>query len=182
MGCPLLDTYRNEVLPSMLAEGEYTNKMQVPKLEKIVINTGIGSGRDRDLFDEATDMLSAITGQRPVIRKAKVDVASFKLRKGQNVGVSVTLRGERMYDFFYRLVKVALPRVRDFRGVSPKAFDGRGNYNLGITDQSIFTEVNLDKMKHTIGMNVTIVTSANTNAEGVDLLTRLGFPFAKKES
>lgn len=182
MGCPLLDTYRNEVLPGMLAEGEYTNKMEVPKLVKIVINTGIGSGRDRDLFDEATDMLSAITGQRPVIRKAKVDVASFKLRKGQNVGVSVTLRGERMYDFFYRLVKVALPRVRDFRGVSPKAFDGRGNYNLGIRDQSIFTEVNLDKMKHTIGMNVTIVTSANTNAEGVDLLTRLGFPFAKKES
>ena len=182
MGCPLLNTYRNEVLPGMLAEGEYTNKMEVPKLVKIVINTGIGSGRDRDLFDEATDMLSAITGQRPVIRKAKVDVASFKLRKGQNVGVSVTLRGERMYDFFYRLVKVALPRVRDFRGVSPKAFDGRGNYNLGIIDQSIFTEVNLDKMKHTIGMNVTIVTSANTNAEGVDLLTRLGFPFAKKES
>lgn len=182
MSSPLLKTYRDEVLPGMLADGDYTNIMQVPQLVKIAVNTGIGSGRDRDLFDEAVAMISDITGQRPVVRKAKVDVASFKLRKGQNVGVSVTIRGDRMYDFFYRLVKVALPRVRDFRGVSPKAFDGRGNYNLGIIDQSIFTEVNLDKMKHTIGMNITIVTSANTDAEGIELLTRLGFPFAKKES
>ena len=155
----------------------YSNRMEVPRMTKIVINTGIGSGKDRDVFDESIRTLGEITGQRPVITKARIDVAGFKLRKGNNVGVCVTLRGKRMYDFFFRLVGIALPGVRDFRGVSPKSFDGRGNYSMGISDQTIFTEINLDKMKHTIGMNITIVTTAKTDKESFELLAMLGVPF-----
>jgi len=151
---------------------------EVPKITKIVVSSGIGSDKDREVFDEALRTLADIFGQRPMITKAKISVAGFKLREGQNVGVAVTLRGQRMYDFLYRLVNVALPRVRDFRGVSSTAFDGAGNYSLGLNEQSIFTEIDLDKMKYTIGMNITIVTTAKTNDEGLELLTMLGMPFA----
>jgi len=150
----------------------------VPKISKIVVSSGIGSDKDREVFDEALRTLGDIVGQRPMITKAKISVAGFKLREGQNVGVAVTLRGQRMYDFLYRLINVALPRVRDFRGVSSTAFDGGGNYSLGLNEQSIFTEIDLDKMKYTIGMNITIVTTAKTNDEGLELLTMHGMPFA----
>jgi large subunit ribosomal protein L5 len=159
----LLEQYKSEV---------------IPKLSKIVISSGIGTDKDRDVLDEALRTIGAICGQQPVITKSRVNVANFKLRLGQNVGVRVTLRQQRMHDFFYRLVNVALPRVRDFRGVSPKAFDRFGNYSLGIADQSIFTEVDLDKMKNTIGFNVTMVTTAKTDDEARDLLRLLGMPFA----
>ena len=152
--------------------------MNAGKITKIVVSSGIGSDKDREVFDEALRTLSDIVGQRPMITKAKISVAGFKLREGQNVGVAVTLRGQRMYDFLYRLVNVALPRVRDFRGVSSTAFDGAGNYSLGLNEQSIFTEIDLDKMKYTIGMNITIVTTAKTDDEGRELLTMLGMPFA----
>ena len=156
----------------------YGNVQEVPKITKIAVSSGIGSDKDREVFDEALRTLGDIVGQRPIITKAKTSIAGFKLREGQNVGVSVTLRGQRMYDFLYRLINVALPRVRDFRGVSSTAFDGAGNYSLGLNEQSIFTEIDLDKMKYTIGMNVTIVTTAKTDDEGRELLTMLGMPFA----
>jgi len=171
--------YRKEVLPELMKQRGYRNQLEVPKLVKIVISTGVGTSKDREVLDEAVRTLAAITGQRPVVTKARKSVANFKLREGMNVGAAVTLRGERMYDFLYRLINVALPRVRDFRGVSRKAFDGSGNYSMGVNDQSIFSEVDLDKMKHTIGMNITIVTTARTNEEGLALLTLLGMPFVQ---
>ena len=173
----LYTKYKTEMIPKLIERCGYTNPMEVPRLSKIVINTGIGTGKDRDVFDSAIRTLSEITGQRPIITKARVNVAAFKLRKGNNIGVCVTLRGSRMYDFFLRLVNVALPRVRDFRGISPKSFDGRGNFSMGISDQTIFTEINLDKMKHTIGMNITIVTTAKTDKESYELLAMMGIPF-----
>ncbi len=176
----LLQQYRTDFIPQMIDKRGYKNRFEVPKLTKIVISTGIGTGTDRDVFDQAIQLYSDITGQRPVIAKSRVNVAGFKLRKGSNVGVFVTLRSAKMYDFFYRLVNIALPRVRDFRGVSSKSFDGRGNFSMGIDDQSIFTEVNLDRMKHTIGMNITMVTTAATDGEALELLTMMGVPFAKK--
>jgi large subunit ribosomal protein L5 len=175
----LLEKYTQEVRPQLMKSRGYANVNQVPKLSKIVINSGVSVSKDRDTMDEVVRTLADITGQRPVITKSRKSVAAFKLREGANVGAMVTLRGKRMYDFFNRLVSVALPRVRDFRGVSPKAFDGHGNYSLGVTDQSIFTEVNLDKMKHTVGFDVTIVTTATSNEEGLELLTMLGVPFAR---
>jgi large subunit ribosomal protein L5 len=171
------ETYAKEVLPELMKQRGYKNKLEVPRLVKIVISTGIGTSKDKEVFDEGVRTLAAIAGQRPVITKSRKSIANFKLREDMNVGVCVTLRGQRMYDFLYRLINIALPRVRDFRGISRKAFDGAGNYSLGINDQSIFAEVDLDKMKHTIGMNVTIVTTAKTNAEGLELLTLLGMPF-----
>jgi large subunit ribosomal protein L5 len=174
----LMHTYRNDILPELRTKRDYGNVQEVPKITKIVVSSGIGSDKDREVFDEALRTLSDIVGQRPMITKAKISVAGFKLREGQNVGVAVTLRGQRMYDFLYRLVNVALPRVRDFRGVSSTAFDGAGNYSLGLNEQSIFTEIDLDKMKYTIGMNITIVTTAKTDDEGRELLTMLGMPFA----
>jgi len=174
----LLNTYRNDILPELRTKRGYGNVQEVPKISKIVVSSGIGSDKDREVFDEALRTLGDIVGQRPMITKAKISVAGFKLREGQNVGVAVTLRGQRMYDFLYRLINVALPRVRDFRGVSSTAFDGGGNYSLGLNEQSIFTEIDLDKMKYTIGMNITIVTTAKTNDEGLELLTMLGMPFA----
>lgn len=175
----LKEQYRTELVPKLMTSRSYGNVMEVPKLEKVILNVGVSTDRDRDMFTNAQSALTDISGQRPVITKARVNVAGFKLRKGQNVGVAVTLRGERMYDFLYRLTKVALPRVRDFRGVSKKSFDGRGNYSLGVEDVTIFTEVNPDKLKYTIGMNVAIVTTAQTNEEGLELLTLLGMPFEK---
>ncbi len=171
--------YKDEIIPKLQESCGYSNVFQVPKIVKMVISSGIGTGKDRDVFDEAIRTVADITGQRPYITKSRVNVAGFKLRKGSNVGVAVTLRGKRMYDFFTRLVNIALPRVRDFRGVSPKSFDGRGNFSMGITDQSIFTDVNLDKMKHTIGMNINIITTADTNEEGFQLLSMMGIPFRK---
>lgn len=173
----LIQQYRTNVVPQLVQKMGYTNPMAVPRLVKIVVSTGIGSGKDRDVFDEAIRTLADITGQRPYVTKARTSIANFKLREGSNVGVAVTLRGVRMYDFFTRLVNVALPRIRDFRGISPRSFDGRGNFSMGITDQTIFTEVNLDKMKHTIGMNIAIVTTAKSNKEGFELLSMLGIPF-----
>lgn len=174
----LLEKYRKEVAPQLMKSRGYANVNQLPKLVKIVINSGVSTSKDRDTMDEVLRTLADITGQRPVITKSRKSIAAFKLRTGQNVGAKVTLRGRRMYDFFFRLVNVALPRVRDFRGVSPKAFDGHGNYSLGVADQTIFTEVNLDKMKHTVGFDVIIVTTAKSNEEGLELLTLLGVPFA----
>lgn len=176
----LREQYNKEFLPELMKRRGYSNVLEAPRFQKIVISTGIGTSQDRDVFDEAVAMLAAIAGQKPVITKAKNSIANFKLREGQNVGCCVTLRGDRMYDFFYRLVNIALPRVRDFRGVSANSFDGSGNYSMGISEQSIFTEVNLDKMKHTIGMNVTIVTSAQTDEEARELMTMMGFPFVQK--
>lgn len=175
----LQDQYHSEFLPELMKKRGYKNVCEVPRLVKIAISTGIGTSKDREVFDEAVELLSAITGQRPVITKARTSIANFKLREGMNVGARLTLRGPRMYDFLYRLINVALPRVRDFRGVPANSFDGAGNYTLGIADQSIFTEINLDKMKHTIGMNVTIVTTARTDEEAKELLELMGFPFVR---
>ena len=174
----LMHTYQNDILPELRTKRGYGNVQEVPKITKIVVSSGIGTDKDREVFDEALRTIGDIVGQRPMITKAKLSIANFKLREGQNVGVAVTLRGQRMYDFLYRLINVSLPRVRDFRGVSATAFDGAGNYSLGLNEQSIFTEIDLDKMKYTIGMNITIVTTAKTDDEGLELLTMLGMPFA----
>ena len=152
--------------------------MQVPRISKIVVNTGVGTDKDREVLQAAVDTIASITGQKPVITKSRLNISNFKLRKGMAVGASVTLRRGVMYNFLNRLINIVLPRVRDFRGVSPKAFDGAGNYNFGITDQSVFTEIDLDKVKHTIGMNISIVTTAKTDDEARDLLALLGMPFA----
>jgi large subunit ribosomal protein L5 len=152
--------------------------MQVPRLEKVVINMGIGEGKDNPkLLEAAVKELSLITGQKPVITKAKKSVASFKLREGMSIGCKVTLRGERMYDFVNKLINVALPRVRDFRGVSPKSFDGRGNYSLGLKEQIIFPEIEYDKIEKIQGMDITIVTTARNDEEAKELLSRMGMPF-----
>ena len=152
--------------------------MQVPRLEKIVLNMGLGEAtQNQKLLEKATEELTAITGQKPLVRKARKSIANFKLREGQAIGAMVTLRGDRMWEFFDRLVSVALPRVRDFKGVSPKAFDGRGNYTLGIREQIIFPEVNYDNVEKIAGLNVTVCTSARNDAEGKALLAHLGMPF-----
>ncbi|MDT8389300.1 MAG: 50S ribosomal protein L5 [Lentisphaeria bacterium] len=170
--------YTEEIVPALMKELGYTNLLQVPKLTKIVVNTGVGTAKDREALQEAVDTLSVITGQKPVITKARKSISNFKLREGMPVGACVTLRGAMMYNFLYRLINIVLPRVRDFRGISGSAFDGDGNYSMGLTDQSVFTEVNLDKVKHTIGMNITIVTSAGTDAEAKSMLKMMGMPFA----
>lgn len=170
--------YTEEIVPALMKELGYTNLLQVPKLTKIVVNTGVGTAKDREALQEAVDTLSTITGQKPVITKARKSISNFKLREGMPVGACVTLRGGMMYNFLYRLINVVLPRVRDFRGIPGSAFDGDGNYSMGLNDQSVFTEVNLDKVKHTIGMNITIVTSAGTDAEAKSMLKMMGMPFA----
>lgn len=170
--------YTEEIVPALMKELGYTNLLQVPKLTKIVVNTGVGTAKDREALQEAVDTLSTITGQKPVITKARKSISNFKLREGMPVGACVTLRGAMMYNFLYRLINIVLPRVRDFRGISGSAFDGDGNYSMGLNDQSVFTEVNLDKVKHTIGMNITIVTSAGTDAEAKSMLKMMGMPFA----
>jgi large subunit ribosomal protein L5 len=166
------------VIPALTKEFGYKNVMAVPKVEKISINIGMGEAtQNAKLLDGAANELAQIAGQKPVITKAKKSIAAFKLREGMPIGVMVTLRGDRMYEFLDRLVTVALPRVRDFRGVSPKSFDGRGNYTLGIRDQLIFPEIDYNKVDKTKGMNITIATSARTDAEGVALLRHMGVPF-----
>lgn len=171
--------YKEEMVPALIEKLAYKNVNQVPKLEKIVISTGISTNADKDAFTEAVLQLGNITGQKPVITKAKKNVANFKLRVGQNSGVMVTLRGSRMYEFLDRLVHTALPRVRDFRGIPSKGFDKAGNYNMGLSDITAFTEVDLDKMKHNLGINLTFVTSAKTDEEASALLTLMEMPFAK---
>lgn len=156
----------------------YKNPMEIPKLVKIVLNTGVGTDKEKEVMQVAQDTLAQISGQKPVITKTRKNISNFKLRAGMAVGASITLRREVMYNFLYRLVNIVMPRVRDFRGVPAKAFDGGGNYTFGLNDQSVFTEIDLDKIKHTIGMNITIVTTAKTDDEAKELLTLLGMPFA----
>ena len=150
----------------------------MPKLVKVVLNSGVGSDKDRETMQEVVDTLGKITGQKPIIPKSTKNISNFKLRAGMSVGVAVTLRREKMYNFLYRLMNIVLPRVRDFRGIPAKAFDGAGNYTFGLADQSVFTEIDMDKAKHTVGMNITIVTTAKTDDEARDLLALLGMPFA----
>jgi large subunit ribosomal protein L5 len=174
----LLERYRSEVVPKLRKEFGYGNTHQVPRLSKVVVNVGLGEATSNaKLLEQAGVELAAITGQKPLVRKARKSIANFKLREGQAVGCMVTLRGDRMWEFYDRLVSVALPRVRDFKGVSPKAFDGRGNYTLGLREQIIFPEVDYDKVERITGMNVTVCTTARTDAEGKSLLQHLGMPF-----
>lgn len=180
MASRLKELYINEVLPALVKEFDYKNVMQAPKLEKIVLNIGLGEAKDNvKLLESAVDELRTITGQQPVITKAKKSISNFKLREGQPIGLKVTLRGQRMEDFFDKLVNIALPRVRDFRGVSADSFDGRGNYALGIKEQLIFPEIVFDKIEQIRGMDIIIVTTAETDEEGRALLAKLGMPFKK---
>mgnify|MGYP000853287201 CR=1 FL=1 len=172
--------YLSEVRPALLNKGRFANAHQVPVLEKIVVNMGVPSSLEKVAVDDAAKDLTAITGQKPVINKAKKSVANFKLRKGMPVGCRVTLRRDRMYEFFDRLVATALPRIRDFRGLNPRHFDGRGNYTLGINDQTIFPEIDLDKIKRHQGMDITLVTSAGNDDDARELLKMLGMPFAER--
>jgi len=176
----LKEEFKSRVITALTDEFGYTNVMQVPKLKKIVISKGVGAAvADKKLIDYAVEELAAITGQKAIATISKKDVASFKLRKGMPIGAKVTLRGERMYEFLDRLITSALPRVRDFSGIKASGFDGRGNYNLGITEQIIFPEINIDKVNKISGMDITFVTSANTDKEAQSLLTELGVPFQK---
>jgi len=174
----LKERFRTEIVPRLREEFGYSNPHQVPTLTKVVINMGVGEAtQNPKILERATEELTMIAGQKPVVRRAKKSVSNFRLREGQAIGCSVTLRGARMWEFMDRLMNVALPRVRDFGGVSGKAFDGRGNYTLGVKDQTIFPEVDYDAVERVTGMNVTVVTTAETDAEGKALLTHLGMPF-----
>ncbi len=174
----LADKYKNEVVPALVKKFAYKSIMQAPKLEKIAINRGVnGAVTDKKLVDIAVAELEQITGQKAVPTFSKKDISNFKLRKGMPIGARVTLRGEKMYEFLDRLVSVALPRVRDFKGISDKAFDGRGNYTLGVTEQIIFPEIDIDKVNKITGMDITFVTTAQTNEEAYELLKELGMPF-----
>lgn len=176
----LRDLYRQEIAPLLMKKFSYKSVMQIPKLEKIVINVGAGEARDNSkVIDAIMSDIAAITGQRPVVCTARKSVANFKLREGMRIGVKVTLRGEKMYEFLDRLLNVALPRVRDFRGINSNSFDGRGNYNLGIKEQLIFPEIDYDKIDKVRGMDICFVTTAKTDEEAKELLTHLGAPFAK---
>ena len=176
----LRERYQSDVIPELRKEFGYANVMAVPKLDRIVVNMGLGEAtQNAKLVDVGTEELKKITGQQPVIRKARKSIAQFKLRQGVAIGTQVTLRGTRMYDFMDRLVSIALPRVRDFRGVSPKGFDGRGNYTMGLKDQLIFLEIDYMQVDHSRGMNISVVTTANTDEEGRRLLQLMGMPFRK---
>jgi large subunit ribosomal protein L5 len=176
----LKELYNNEISKNLMEKFNYSSAMEVPKLEKIVVNIGVGDGaRDEKMIEAAVRDLETITGQHPVITKAKKSIAGFKLREGQTIGTKVTLRGENMYVFLEKLIKVALPRVRDFRGISPKAFDGHGNYTLGIKDQLIFPEIEYDDVVKLRGMDIVFVTTAKTNEEALELLKGFGLPFRK---
>ena len=176
----LKDYYKNDVAPALMTKFSYKSVMQIPKLDKIVINVGCGEARDNaKVIDAIVGDLAAITGQRPVVCKAKKSVANFKLREGMNIGAKVTLRGERMYEFLDRLFNVALPRVRDFRGINPNSFDGRGNYNMGLKEQLIFPEIDYDKIDKVRGMDICFVTTAKNDEEARELLSLMGAPFAR---
>ena len=172
--------YKNEVAPALFKKFGYKSTMQIPKLDKIVINIGLGEAKENaKVIDAAMSDLTKITGQKPVVTKAKKSIANFKLRQGMNIGVKVTLRGDKMYEFIDRLFNVALPRVRDFRGINPNSFDGRGNYSMGVKEQLIFPEIEYDKIDKVRGMDIIFVTTANTDEEARELLSLMGAPFAK---
>ncbi|MBN2255990.1 MAG: 50S ribosomal protein L5 [Deltaproteobacteria bacterium] len=174
----LKEYFRKEVIPALMKEFNYKNTMQVPKMEKIVVNMGLGEATQNiKILDNAAEELAVIVGQKPVITKARKSIATFKVRKGMSIGCSVTLRSDRMYEFFDRLVNVAIPRIRDFRGISPRSFDGRGNFSLGVREQFIFPEIEYDKIDKVRGMNITIVTSARSDDEARQLLRLMGVPF-----
>jgi large subunit ribosomal protein L5 len=179
MKARLYAKYKSDVVPALKEKHKYTNVHQIPKIEKIVVNMGVSASLEKSAIDDAAKDLQQITGRKPAISKSKHSIANFKLREGYPIGCRVTLRKDEMYEFFDRLVATALPRIRDFRGLSPRKFDGRGNYTFGISDQTIFPEIEMDKIKRTQGMDVTIVTSANTDAEALDLLKMMGFPLAE---
>ena len=183
MQAELYKEYKERVVPALQQKLGYKNTLEVPKVDKVVVNTCISaqSSDAKQAVEEALKELSLVTGQKPAETKSKKSISNFKLRKGQTIGAKVTLRGDRMYEFLERLIKMALPRIRDFRGVSAKAFDGRGNYTLGVQDQSIFPEVELDKIKRNVGFDITIVTTAKTNEEAKALLTELGVPFSDRK-
>ena len=177
----LLQTYRDSIVQQMTKEFDYRNVMQVPRIDKIVVNIGIGEAKDSDkALDAAVGDVTTITGQKPQLRKAKKSVAAFKLREGQTVGIKTTLRGRRMWYFLDKLLNIALPRIRDFRGVNPEGFDGRGNYSLGLREQVVFPEIDYDKIDKLRGLEVSIITTARTDDEARSLLTRLGMPFRKR--
>lgn len=180
MKARLYQKYVNEVVPALKAKHTYANVHQIPRLEKIVVNMGVSASLEKGAIDDAAKDLSQITGRKAAISKSRHDIANFKLRGGQPIGCRVTLRKDAMYEFLDRLVATALPRIRDFRGLSPRKFDGRGNYTFGIGDQAIFPEIELEKIKRTQGMDVTLVTSAGTNDAALELLKLMGFPFAEK--
>jgi large subunit ribosomal protein L5 len=180
MATRLLDRYREEIAPKLKSEFGYQNVHQIPTITKVVVNVGLGEAtQNPKLLERSMEEIALITGQRPTLRRAKKSVSNFKLREGQGIGCTVTLRGVRQWEFIDRLLSVALPRVRDFQGVSPRAFDGRGNFTLGVREQTIFPEVEYDKVEKVTGMNVTFVTTAGTDAEARSLLAHLGMPFRK---
>jgi large subunit ribosomal protein L5 len=176
----LYQKYMKEVRPALMEKRKYGNVHQVPQMEKIVVNMGVSASLEKTAVEDAARDMAQITGQKAVINKSRKSIANFKLRQGQNIGCRVTLRRDMMYEFFDRLIAATLPRIRDFRGISPRSFDGRGNFTLGIAEQSVFPEIELDKVKRTQGMDITIVTSAPTNDEALDLLKMMGMPFAEK--
>lgn len=177
----LKDTYKNEVTPALIKEFNYKSSMQVPRLVKIVLSQGIGKAvSDKRLVENAVEEMSHITGQKAVPTYSKKDISNFKLRKGMPIGAKVTLRGDKMFDFLDRFISISLPRTRDFKGINPKGFDGSGNFNMGVKEQIIFPEIDIDKVKNIGGMDVTFVTTANTDAEAKALLGEFGFPFIKK--
>ena len=180
MKARLYDKYVKEVVPALKEKHQYGNVHQIPRMEKIVVNMGVSASLEKSALDDAARDLSLITGRKAAISKSRHSIANFKLREGQPIGCRVTLRKDAMYEFFDRLIATALPRIRDFRGLSPRKFDGRGNYTFGVADQTIFPEIELDKIKRTQGMDVTIVTSANSDAEAQGLLKLMGFPLAEK--
>ncbi len=180
MGSRLRDTYKNEIVPAMVKKFGYKNLMEVPKLDKIVVNMGVGEARENaKILESAMKDMEIITGQKPIMTTAKKSIANFKLREGMKIGCKVTLRGDKMYEFADRLINLALPRVRDFRGVNPNSFDGRGNYAMGIKEQLIFPEIEYDKIDATRGMDIIVVTTARTDEEARELLTLFGMPFSK---
>lgn len=174
------EMYKNDVAPALMKKFEYKSVMQIPKIDKVVINVGAGEAKDNSkVIDAISNDLSIITGQKPLVCRAKKSVANFKLREGMPIGVKVTLRGDKMYEFIDRLFSLALPRVRDFRGINPNSFDGRGNYSMGVKEQLIFPEIEYDKIDKVRGMDITFITTANTDEEARELLTLMGAPFAK---
>jgi len=176
----LAQEYKEEILPQLMEKFDYNNVMEAPKLEKIIVNVGLGDAKeDTKLLDTVVDEIARITGQSPTVTRAKKSIANFKIREGMPVGIKVTLRGEQMFEFLYKLVNVTIPRIRDFRGVSPKSFDGRGNYSLGISEHTVFPEINIDDVDNVHGLEVTIVTSAETDEEAFELLSIMGMPFKK---
>ena len=181
MKARLYNKYMNEVRPALIEKRKYKNVHEVPKMEKIVVNMGVSASLEKGAIDDAAKDLSQITGRKPVISKSRKSIANFKLREGQPIGCRVTLRRDQMYEFFDRLVATALPRIRDFRGISPRSFDGRGNYSLGIGDQTVFPEIELDKIKRQQGMDITIVTSAKSDEEALEFLKLMGMPFAESK-